>query len=394
MITAESDARLGQDELNLAVEQEEWRSRGPIGKFHNIVVFIRGSSQRRQAFAASVEVVIKEANERGEPVDFKGDLTVILDICTRWNSSYLSIQRGLRLKRAIQLFLLDFYQPLQKDLLTEEDWDQLKKVIEALEPFHNVTKRLEGEAETGSHGVIWEALPMFDYLMTKIETRKTQLEQEEEAQALIRRGGQRHQRHVNPLLICYQNAWQKLQKYNNLTDTNHEIYAAATLLNPCLRKGWFIKRWTGSSAPWIEEMIKTNKKYWEKNYKDDTPNSTPLTSHHGLDAWLAEIQQSDNIIHDEFDEFINGTVLEYRIWKHSNLFTWWAVSGTPSLRQWAFDTLSIPAMSAEVERCFSQARRLITFDRNRLSSETLEVLLCYKHWLDVGILEQRYSVTE
>jgi hypothetical protein len=90
---------------------------------------------------------------------------------------------------------------------------------------------------------------MFDYLMTKIETRKTQLEQEEEAQALIRRGGQRHQRHVNPLLICYQNAWQKLQKYNNLTDTNHEIYAAATLLNPCLRKGWFIKRWTGSSAP-------------------------------------------------------------------------------------------------------------------------------------------------
>jgi hypothetical protein len=101
MITAESDTRLGQDELNLAVEQEEWRSRGPIGKFHNIVVFIRGSSQRRQAFAALVEAVIKEANERGEPVDFKGDLIVILDICTRWNSSYLSIQRGLRLKRAI-----------------------------------------------------------------------------------------------------------------------------------------------------------------------------------------------------------------------------------------------------------------------------------------------------
>jgi hypothetical protein len=49
-------------------------------------------------------------------------------------------------------------------------------------------------------------------------------------------------------------------------------------------------------------------------------------------------------------------------------------------------------MSAEVERCSSHARRLIAFDRNRLSSETLEVLLCYKHWLDTGILEERYSV--
>jgi hypothetical protein len=53
-ITAESDARLGQDELDLAVEQEQWRSRGPVGKYHNIVVFIRGSSQRRQSFTAAV----------------------------------------------------------------------------------------------------------------------------------------------------------------------------------------------------------------------------------------------------------------------------------------------------------------------------------------------------
>lgn len=123
-MTAESDTRLGQDELDLAVEQEQWRSRGPVGKYHNIVVFIRGSPQRRQAFTASVQAVVNEAKERGEPVDFNGDLTVIRDSCTRWNSTYLSIDRGLKLKRAIQLFLLDFLQPLQKDLLTEDDWAQ------------------------------------------------------------------------------------------------------------------------------------------------------------------------------------------------------------------------------------------------------------------------------
>lgn len=44
-------------------------------------------------------------------------------------------------------------------------------------------------------------------------------------------------------------------------------------------------------------------------------------------------------------------------------------------------------MSAEIERGFSQARRLITIDRNRLSTEALEASLCYKHWLDNGVLD-------
>ena len=59
----------------------------------------------------------------------------------------------------------------------------------------------------------------------------------------------------------------------------------------------------------------------------------------------------------------------------------------PGLRQWAFDTLSVPVMSAEVERVFSQARRLITQDRNRLGEDMVEALLCLKHWWDSGILE-------
>ena len=65
----------------------------------------------------------------------------------------------------------------------------------------------------------------------------------------------------------------------------------------------------------------------------------------------------------------------------------------PGLRQWAFDTLSIPTMSAEMERLFSHARRMITVDRNRLKIEQLEAAPCMKHWLDVGIpsTEQRYS---
>jgi len=62
--------------------------------------------------------------------------------------------------------------------LTEEDWEQLRLITTALEPFHLVIKRLEGEASTGSHGVIWEALPMLDHLMNHVEEQKALLEQE------------------------------------------------------------------------------------------------------------------------------------------------------------------------------------------------------------------------
>ena len=42
-------------------------------------------------------------------------------------------------------------------------------------------------------------------------------------------------------------------------------------------------------------------------------------------------------------------------------------------------------MSAELERVFSQAKRTITDDRNRLSAKTFEEAQCLKHWFDRGL---------
>jgi hypothetical protein len=45
-------------------------------------------------------------------------------------------------------------------------------------------------------------------------------------------------------------------------------------------------------------------------------------------------------------------------------------------------------MSAEVERVFCSARRLVTADRNRLQDTTIEMLALLKYWWSNGILEQ------
>jgi len=50
----------------------------------------------------------------------------------------------------------------------------------------------------------------------------------------------------------------------------------------------------------------------------------------------------------------------------------------------ALDTLSTPTLSAEYERVFSNAKKLITPERNALADDTIEVCECLKAWWDQG----------
>ena len=51
----------------------------------------------------------------------------------------------------------------------------------------------------------------------------------------------------------------------------------------------------------------------------------------------------------------------------------------------AFDLLSIPAMSAEVERVFSDTRLTISPQRTRLGADIVEAEECEQAWLKAGL---------
>ena len=52
----------------------------------------------------------------------------------------------------------------------------------------------------------------------------------------------------------------------------------------------------------------------------------------------------------------------------------------------AIDVLSVPAMSSECERVFSQGKLTIASQRHRMKGATLEMLLCLKDWLKKGTM--------
>ena len=83
-----------------------------------------------------------------------------------------------------------------------------------------------------------------------------------------------------------------------------------------------------------------------------------------FDIFIAGIQQHPAATGDEFDRYVEAPQKKAVRWKSENLFQWWMDYPSPSLRQWAFDVLTIPAMSTEIERVFSSSKRTITTDRN------------------------------
>ena len=57
----------------------------------------------------------------------------------------------------------------------------------------------------------------------------------------------------------------------------------------------------------------------------------------------------------------------------------------PVLYRMALDLFSIPGMSAECERVFSQTKKMITDERNRLAPKVIEADQLQKHWLMRGV---------
>jgi hypothetical protein len=135
---------------------KEWRKRGPIGKLHNIVHFIRRSPQRRDKFVD----IVKKAGLSPEALIELGDAAVdggfvqlVADNDSRWNSVYSMIERAIRLRDQIELFCIwsasetDAKRRLSgEDRLEPEDWVILTYVKSILEPIQRVTKMFEGHA--------------------------------------------------------------------------------------------------------------------------------------------------------------------------------------------------------------------------------------------------------
>lgn len=366
----------------------EWRKKGPLGKLHNIITYIRRTPQRLDQFSAALQST------------YPGK-TIVLPIVgnlTRWSSDYESLKRALQIKEAISSFIATAIgvnrngeraandTALINDDLSDEDWSTLGHIMEILEPFAEWSTRLQVKY---NNGCIANILPLMDELKEILENAKN-----------TPRYNSRH------ILSMLSNALRILSNYYKKTEVCPS-YIVAVVLNPGMKMEYFEVQWDNRpDAINLAKNILNN--MWVNTYKGKYPASTVLTQqdNSSLGTELGNacpstqpkykfqtsfqrkrqvLMESEGIaklaqyLQEPISQDIDMNLIEY--W--SNMFN---IRGMRNLAQMALEILSIPAMSAEPERIFSGARITLTDRRCSMGDDALAKLECTKSWIKDNFL--------
>ncbi|WKT54430.1 hypothetical protein QSH57_005014 [Fusarium oxysporum f. sp. vasinfectum] len=188
---------------------DTWRKKGPLGKIHNFVVFIRRSVQRSQKFL-TISYNRKLARDNN----------------TRWCSWHNMLRVALNLRDAIDSYFnkwMDLY--CAGDELSSEDWIILEKIKSFLEKPRMTTKALES-----SFATLDNVLLAMDFVLAQFEAGK---------EAYI----------DDPIMApMYNSGWAKLDKYYRLTDES-PAYVAAIVLHPSRKWHYIQENW---KKEWVE----------------------------------------------------------------------------------------------------------------------------------------------
>ena len=348
-----------------------WRKKGPVGKLHNLVLYVRSSPSRRAFF---------QSKQREADADAVRLYQLVYNGGIRWNSTCDMIDRAIKLRNALDLyqhaFREDANEPVVDDALTNDDWLELKELLALLQPLKQTSLFIQGDGayviDGGvRYGSLFENLQAIDFLLTKLEDLKKQYEYQPAThfKASINLG------------------WKKLNKYYELSDST-AAYRAAIMLHPYYKMRWFEEHWK-EHRTWItsakEAVIEEYNKY-KRRHSDELVGSR-IDS--GALQHLSKFDRYNTLEDDPFNgDELDRYLREERQPKHVDPLSWWRQNHEryPVLRHMAFDLLAAPASSSADERQFSQAGYMLNKEHWHTKDDLAEYQQCMKSWRAAGLL--------
>jgi hypothetical protein len=144
---------------------------GAVSKLHNFVNAVCASHKRREAF----HDMQKQYNKEELIYNFIS-LQLMQDGSVRWQSVYLMLLCCREFREVIKRFIQKLwpdnnnnnssntnasvtnkYDPMANKL-TDEEWDEVEKLVNFLQALYEMTKRLEGNLSSSGFGSIWQIL--------------------------------------------------------------------------------------------------------------------------------------------------------------------------------------------------------------------------------------------
>jgi hypothetical protein len=241
----------------------------------------------------------------------------------------------------------------------------------------------------GSYGNIWDVIQGFEFLLDKLEGYKAMAA---------------HFPDPEHFRININLGWQKLDKYYQLLSET-PIYYAGLALHPAYRWKWFDRKWFGNPE-WIRQAKGIVHDVWHYEYReislprtavnDEKPApkrrktySNPFQEYLEDNRCAAPATQGDYSLEpfeDEYQHWISNhesgdaQVRDPLAYWHEKRFKY------PRLSRMALDFLTIQPMSAECERLFSAAGRMVTPLRSRLEAQVIGTCQVLRSWLRAGII--------
>jgi len=321
-----------------------------IPKLRKLVVKIRLSAQRREMLARQCGAPPGSAS--------KG---LILDVKTRWNSTFLMLQRALELRGPLgDVATLD--RDLRAYHLTDEEWSMLETVCNLLSVFKQATDFLSGS----TYPTLTAAILVYNYLMDDLEGF---MEAHGESAVLVE---------------AAKAAWGKLSTYYSKSDAG--VYAVATVIDPRLKLDYHRRN------EWEDEYIEAARADLERAFRtywvpaaQSPPADDPEkpAGNFNCSRLIDRAMKRPRIAEkDELDEYLTSPPSA----SDTNALQWWKANADayPHLAEVARDHLAIPASGAAVERVFSGGTDLVDDKRGSLSAETIRTCTCLESWQKAG----------
>lgn len=406
-----------QGDVSATTEHELWRKKGPVGKLHNLVVAIHRSDVLT-ALLRSIQRLEFDASEDPR-VRIRKPLNVVVDNETRWLSQLYMIRRALRLRSYLETLVLKHKQAWEKDntlkrskrlrtsavmpsicreenKLDDKDWAVLEAFGNILQSFEDAVKALEGDGiqrrrkqgHFESYGNVWDVVVGYEFLLAELEKAKAMVLQYPEPEHFK----------VNINL-----AWKKLDEYYNKLDET-PIYYTSLALHPAYRWGYFETVWSGRPA-WVAKAKDIVQSVWDKDYKnldislgyqDEPAAKRQRTQYYSpFERYKDEArihryeeERDTDKAEDEYARWqldllpTDSDIRDPREYWHAQRFKY------PRLSRMAMDFMTVQAMSAECERLFSAAGRMVTPLRSQLEASTIAICQVLRSWLQAGIVEE------
>lgn len=148
------------------------------------------------------------------------------------------------------------------------------------------------------------------------------------------------------------------------------------------------EHWAGRQE-WIDQARVSVEQLWRRYKSDKIPGDRPdppQPASERVDEWADDDESLRSSV-DQLAQYYAEPPHDKSLPVNKSPVSYWIEEKTvwPQLAAIALDVFSVPAMSDEPKRIFSQTEHILSPRRGRLTSKSMQRLMCMKSWLNQGV---------